>query len=103
MGGGFPPFKASLIAEQISMSTNVKAFRYVYYRDIPDYLDMGWMADIPPDFARLNWYRIVMVWLCECKITGGSHDKRQMAGGPGLTPAIFERGPSSEIAIAIIE
>ena len=64
------------IAEQISMSTNVKAFRYVYYRDIPDYLDMGWMADIPPDFARLNWYGIVMVWLCECKIPGGSHDKR---------------------------
>ena len=48
-------------------TSNVRAMRYVAYRDITTYLAMGWFAPEPATFARLNYYGIEMLWLCDCK------------------------------------
>jgi hypothetical protein len=49
-------------------TTNIRAMRYVTYRDIPHYLAMGWIAPEPAHFSRLNYFGIEMLWLCDCNI-----------------------------------
>lgn len=51
-----------------AMPTNIKAFRYVSYRDIPRYLDMGWLVTEPKIFDRLSHYGVTMIWTCDCAL-----------------------------------
>jgi hypothetical protein len=52
----------------MNASTNIRAFRYVNYRDIPDYLALGWTVEEPPIFDRVSWYGVTMTWTCDCPI-----------------------------------
>ena len=50
------------------MTTNIRAFRYVAYSDIPDYWALGWIATPPIIFDRMSHYGVTMVWTCDCVI-----------------------------------
>lgn len=49
-------------------TTNIRAMRYVAYRDITHYLDMGWTAPEPARMEHTNAYGIEMLWICDCAI-----------------------------------
>ena len=56
-----------------------RAFCYVAYGDIPDYLDMGWLALIPATFEHINFYGIEMAWLCDCPVPSKIHPQQSTA------------------------
>ena len=52
------------------MSGIARAFRYVRFADVDDYLAMGWMVSIPNAPAHHEVYGIVLKWICDCPIPG---------------------------------
>jgi hypothetical protein len=51
-----------------------RAAKFVAHRDIPAYIQMGWVAPVLAYLDHYHAYSIVMLWLCACRppvLTGG--------------------------------
>jgi hypothetical protein len=44
-----------------------RAAKFVAHRDIPAYIQMGWVAPVPAYLDHYHAYSIVMLWLCACR------------------------------------
>ena len=53
------------------MSGMARAFRYVRFADVEDYLAMGWMVSIPNAPIHHEAYAVVLKWICDCRLPGG--------------------------------
>ena len=45
-----------------------RAFRYVRFAEVEDFLRLGWMVSIPNAPAHHEHYGIVLKWICDCPI-----------------------------------
>lgn len=58
------------------MKIDIKAFNYVLYRQIEDFLKVGWIAIPPNSTDHHHHYGIEVMWICECEIRLPAREKK---------------------------
>lgn len=51
----------------MTRTTNIRAFKRVQYREIHDYLLMGWMVNPHGYVDYQALYGVILEWICDCE------------------------------------
>jgi len=54
----------------------IRTFRYVPWRLIETYLQLGWMAVNCRPHLHMDQYRVILCWPCECQLVEPKYPER---------------------------
>ncbi len=55
----------------------IKAFHYALFKQVEDYLRLGWMVSIPNGTSHHHYYGIELMWICDCHMVVPVREKNK--------------------------